>query len=91
MTLNIRSFTTTRCELILFIMLHTELIFCKIALQQGFFGNMTASDNYLLNKIIDDPGPTWMGELLIVKSDPSGHPIDVTDEDFNVLPTLLGR
>lgn len=52
---------------------------------------MTAADNYLLNKIIDDPEHTWMGELLIVKSDPSGRPVDVTDEDFDVLPTLLRR
>ncbi len=52
---------------------------------------MSASDNYLLNKIIDDPDPTWMGEMMVVKSDSSGCPIDVCDEDADVLPTLLQK
>lgn len=52
---------------------------------------MSASDNYLFNQIIDNSDPAWLGEILIVKTNASGYPIDICEDDLDILPTLLRR
>ena len=52
---------------------------------------MSAAENYLLNHLIDDPDPTWLGEILIVKSDASGFPVDVCEDDLDIIPIILRK
>lgn len=49
------------------------------------------SRNHLLNTIIQNEEPVWHGEILIVKCNAGGLPVDVTNDDNCIVPALLKR
>ncbi len=52
---------------------------------------MDDADNHLLNTIAQNQGPPWLGEILIVKCNKDGVPIDMNDDDLPLVPIVLKR
>lgn len=41
---------------------------------------MSGAYNLLVNLLLDDDRPTWEGEILIVKCNVNGQPVDLTND-----------
>ena len=49
------------------------------------------AENLLLRDIIQQEDLHWRGEILIVKCNAAGQPVNVTDDDQCLVPGLLQR
>lgn len=67
---------------------------CNMTLQYSFhnyFRKIADAQNHLLNTIIQNEEPVWYGEILIVKCNAAGLPVNVTNDDDSFVPAILKR